>query len=533
MHRRWLSGTARLAGLCLLCASITASAADAPKASDTPSNSSQKNNPEQADSKSFGYQSVVDQARMLATKPYTPRDQIPAFLRKHSVAQWKAIEFRPDYALWQGARIPFEARFYHPGSFYAYPVAVHLVSDCAVKTLQFSPQQFDYASEKIRQKIPAQLGYAGVKLLHHLNSAEHLDEVASFLGASYFRALPKGAHYGLSARGLAVGTATESGEEFPAFTDFWLIEPQPGDQILTLYALLDSPSVAGGYKFVIDPGETTTMQVEATLFTRAAIKKLGIAPLTSMFAWGENSLHRLNHARPEAHDSDGLLIHNGNGEWLWRPLDNPQTLTINQFISESILGFGLLQRDRAFSNYQHLSYEYQDRPSLWVVPTSGWGQGRVELVQIPSDSEINDNIIVYWVPKKPIKAEQRLHFTYTLKWLMHDPSSHQRATTRATRVGYHTATPEQKKQFMKVAIEFVGGALSKLPATAKVKPQVSAARDVALEQIKAMHNPHTDGWRLSFLVPTSALDKPLDLRAFLSNHGGAPLTETWTYTLTP
>lgn len=521
MNGHWLAAKLTLTSLLVLCFSSTALSADKAGQQDVQSEASA----------SFGYEQVVAKAKALAAKAYTPRAKIPAFLRQANFSGWDKIEFRPEHALWQGDKIPFEIRFYHPGSYYVYPVTVHVVSNGDVKTLSFSPKQFDYPSEKIRKKVPENLGYAGIKILHHLNSPEYLDEVTSFLGASYFRALPEGAHYGLSARGLAVNTATDGGEEFPAFTDFWLVKPDPGDKALTLYALLDSPSVTGAYKFVINPGKTTTIQVEATLFTRAPIKKLGIAPLTSMFAWGENSLYRLQHARPEAHDSDGLLIHTGNGEWLWRPLRNPQRLTVNQFVTDDIVGFGLLQRDRNFFNYQHLEYEYEDRPGLWVVPKGDWGKGAVELVQIPSNSEVNDNIIAYWVPDDPVKAGERLHFAYTLKWTMHDPSSHGRATTRATRIGYAALAPGQEN-LIKIAIEFDGGKLGKLTDPANVTPHVSAMRDVKLHNIQAVRNPHTEGWRLSFLVPTSALGEPLELRAYLSGPGGQPLTETWTYTLT-
>lgn len=523
MNGRSLSGMAMLTGLCLLCTSTNVlSADDAAK-------HEQKDKAKQT--AAFGYEQVVAKAKALAAEAYKPRDEVPEFLQKFGVAELKRIHFRPEDALWKGDKPPFEVRFYHPGSFFVYPVTVHVVTSDGTHVLPFSPDQFEYPSDETLKKIPQHLGYAGLKILHQLNSTEYLDEVASFLGASYFRAVPEGAHYGLSARGLAINTASSDGEEFPAFTDFWLVRPEAGDDALTVYALLDSPSVAGAYKFVIDPGKTTTMKVETTLFTRAAIKKLGIAPLTSMFMWGENSLHRLDNSRPEAHDSDGLLIHDGSGEWLWRPLKNPQALTINQFASNGVRGFGLLQRDRDFFHYQQFDYEYQDRPGLWVIPDGDWGKGAVELVQIPSGSEVNDNIVVYWVPDEPVKAAETLHFAYTLKWLMHDPSDHGRATTRATRIGYAAIVPGEKKNRIKVAIEFDGGKLGKLTDAGDVRANVSAMREVELGNIRAVRNPHTNGWRLSFLVPVSALGEPLELRAYLSTPDGQPLSETWTYTL--
>lgn len=535
MNGRWPSGTAALVVLILSSASSFAFAAqDADNRQDSGEQAKAAEQTKQSETDgAFSYDEVVAKAEALAAKAYEPREKIPKFLQNLGFSGLNKIRFKNDHALWQGDKIPFEARFYHLGSFFVYPVTMHTVTSDGAQVLPFSTDQFEYPSDKLRERIPDNLGYAGVVIMHRLNSPDELDELVSFLGASYFRALPKKAHYGMSARGLAIDTALSSGEEFPAFTDFWLVQPEPGDETVTLYALLDTPSVAGAYKFVVDPGKTTTMQVETTLFTRSDIKKLGIAPLTSMFTWGENSLHRRDHSRPEAHDSDGLLIHNSNGEWLWRPLKNPQTLTINQFVTDNVRGFGLLQRDRNFLNYQNLNYEYELRPGLWVEPQGDWGKGVVELVQIPSDSEINDNIVAYWVPEKPVKAGQTLRYAYTLKWLMHDPSDHERATTQATRIGYGSIVREgQERDKIKLAIEFTGGQLDELTDPTTVEPHVNPMRDVTLNNIKVMRNPHTGGWRLSFLVPTSALGEPLELRAYLAKPGGQPLTETWTYTLT-
>lgn len=481
----------------------------------------------------FTYDTVVAKAKKLSASAFEAQPQVPKALQKIDAATMARITYKSEYALWQGDHMPFEVQFYQPGSFFIHAVGINVVTADGVNKIEYSPQQFDFPSPKLRDKMPPHLGYAGFKLLHHLNSPDYLDEVASFLGASYFRALPKGAHYGLSARGLAINTASGGGEEFPAFTQLWLQQPQAGDAAFTVYALLDSPSVTGAYRFKINPGETTAMQVKVTLFTRAAVDKLGIAPLTSMFMWGENSLHRLDNPRPEAHDSDGLLIQDGNGEWLWRPLHNPQALTLNEMQVDNMRGFGLLQRDRDFSHYQQLDFEYEKRPNLWIVPDSDWGKGRVELVQIPSDSEVNDNMVAYWVPKKPVKAGEQLNFAYTMRWTMTDPEAQQRGTTHATRIGYAAVDkPEDLHKQMKVEIEFAGGKLAQLADAGAVQAHVSAMQDVDLEQVKAVRNPHTQGWRLSFRVATSALSKPLELRAFLSDKQGQPLTETWTYTLT-
>lgn len=481
----------------------------------------------------FDYQQLVDKAKKRAASDYQAPAQVPQFLRDMSAEDLSHIHFKRDDALWNGTKLPFQVMFYHPGSYYSHAVKIHVVDDGKVRDYSFDKNRFAYPDDKLKAKVPDDVGYAGLRLLHRLNDPNKLDEVTSFLGASYFRALAGDEHYGLSARGLTLDTGnTKEGEEFPDFTEFWLVRPDKTSDHITLYAMLDSKSVTGAYKFIITPGKQAThTHVEETLFTRKAIDKLGIAPLTSMFSWGENSLARLDDFRPEAHDSDGMLISSANGEWLWRPLVNPQKLWMNQFNAGNVRGFGLMQRDRKFDDYQDLNYEYEKRPNAWVTPEGDWGNGHLELVEIPSDSEVNDNIGLYWIPQDPVKAGQRLHFAYDIKWSskMEIPASLGHAS--ATRVGMAAVTPGQQKNQVRVVIDFVGGELGKLKDANSVQPRVNATRDVTFHDIQAVRNPHTGGWRLTFLVPTSALKTPLELRAYLADANGGGLTETWSYLL--
>ena len=258
------------------------------------------------------------------------------------------------------------------------------------------------------------MGYAGFRLHYPLNTTEYYDELISFLGASYFRALGKGQKYGLSARGLAIDTAVQTGEEFPVFKEFWLKKPLRKDSNITLYALLDSPSVAGAYTFIITPGLNTTVDVDAVLFPRKPIGKLGIAPLTSMYLFGENSKNRFDDHRPEVHDSDGLLVWNGNDEWLWRPLDNSKYLRVSSFSDNNPKGFGLMQRDRKPEHYMDFEAMYEQRPSVWVEPLDDWGKGVVQLVEIPSVQEIHDNIVAFWIPNQKIEPGKEYRFRYML-----------------------------------------------------------------------------------------------------------------------
>lgn len=517
--------TASLMLVVLAAARIASAQADAP--------AQERMSGQAAGKATFGYEQIVGLAKARARKPYKAPPMVPKFLRDLGFAGLDKIRFKREQALWREAGLPFEAMFYHPGSYFTHAVTMNLVNAHGVTTYNFDKNRYTYPGEKMRERVPDDLGYAGFKLLHDLTGTGKLDETVSFLGASYFRALGADEHYGLSARGLAIDTGSDQGEEFPAFTDFWLVEPQKDSDHVTIYALLDSPSATGAYRFVVTPGDATRTHVEMTLFTRKPIQKLGIAPLTSMFMWGENSLTRLDDYRPEAHDSDGLLISAANGEWLWRPLVNPHSLWLDRFDASNIRGFGLLQRDRNFDHYQDLNYEYERRPNAWITPESDWGDGHLELIQIPSDSEVNDNIVLFWTPKEPVAAGQRLHYSYDIDWGTELPGPDSLGHAVASRVGRAAAVSGQPRDTLRVAIEFKGGRLDDLDAAGAVQPRVNAMRDATINNIEAVRNPHTGGWRLTFLVPAEALDSPLGLRAFLADAEGGALTETWSYTLTP
>ena len=365
----------------------------------------------------FELEDVARRARQLAQEPFhDPRGQVPDWLLKLTYDQWRDIRFRDDHALWRDRRSAFRVQFFHPGLYYDRTVTVNVVRADGVHPVPFSPSWFDYGKNDFASKVPQGLGYAGFRVHYPIKTRNYYDEVIVFLGASYFRAVGNEQVFGLSARGLAVDTAESRGEEFPWFREFWLVTPRAGAKELTIFALLDSPSLTGGYRFVVAPGEQTVVNVESRLFLRKEVRKLGIAPLNSMFFHGENSVRTFTDFRPETHDSDGVLMNFATGEWLWRPLDNPRTLHVSAFQAENPKGFGLLQRDRDFEHYQDLETHAERRPSVWVAPREGWGAGRIEVVEIPTNSDTNDNIVVYWVPDKTPKPGEPFPFSYALSW---------------------------------------------------------------------------------------------------------------------
>ena len=301
--------------------------------------------------------------------------------------------------------------------------------------------------------------------------------------------------------------ATQAGEEFPTFTDFWLVRPQPTDRGLTVYALLDSRSVAGAYQFEIRPGEVTQVEVHCDLFPRRAIDKLGVAPLTSMFLYGEDGTGRhFDDFRPQVHDSDGLLAETGHGQWLWRPLANPRELRVNRFMDENPRGFGLIQRDRNFAHYQDVESQYQTRPSYWVQPLGNWGKGGVELVEIPSDEEIHDNMVAYWVPDQPVNGGKPLSFAYLLSAYAENPRWPPGGRVVAIRSG-NPGVGDNKGHFgpgaRRMLIEFAGGELDGLDGSQPVKAELSAENG-QIDALTVQRVPESRVWRVAFVVTPRA-----------------------------
>jgi glucans biosynthesis protein len=478
----------------------------------------------------FGLEDVAARAQKLAGAPFQAgTGEVPEWLTKISYDQWRDIRFRPERALWSENRNSFQVQFFHVGLFYDRAVKIHVVDAEGVRPVPFSPSDFDYGRNEFGSRVPQDAGFAGFRLHYPIRRSDYLDEVIVFLGASYFRAVGRPHVYGLSARGLAIDTAARSGEEFPWFREFWMERPAAGASSMVVYALLDSPRATGAYRFAVHPGEQTRVDVESRLFLRAEIGKLGIAPLTSMFFFGENSDRRFDDFRPEVHDSDGLLLASASGEWLWRPLDNRPALHVSSFELDDPKGFGLIQRDRDYDHYHDLEARPDLRPSTWVAPRGSWGPGRVELVEIPTNRETNDNIVAYWVPKQPLPAGQPHHFAYSLYWYSDDkarPPGGRVDDTRRDRAGERGAH--------RFVIEFVGRELEALPPETVLQGVVTIGsgpgQGELLEQ-RVEKNTVSGGFRLVFQV-RPASDQPVELRAFLQQ-GQSALTETWTYLLVP
>jgi glucans biosynthesis protein len=473
----------------------------------------------------FSLASVRDQARALAAEPFGTLDQaLPEVLAGLDYDKYREIRFRRDMALWHGSDLDAEAQFFHLGTHFTTPVHIYEVADSVAHEVLYTASLFDFGANGTALDLPEDLGFAGFRLHAPLNRPDVLDELAVFLGASYFRAVGRDQRYGISARGVAIDTGLPKNEEFPAFRRFWLERPAPGADHLIVHALLDGPSLTGAYTFRIWPGKTTIMEVEATLFAREAIELLGIAPLTSMFLFGSNDRRGVDDFRPSVHDSEGLRIWSSSGEWMWRPLVNPEELRLSLFSDTDPKGFGLIQRTRDFAAYQDLEARYELRPSLWVEPLEAWGSGHVRLIEIPSPREIYDNIVVFWVPKEPVEVGSEWSFKYRLHWGV-PPTQPDLGEAVTTRVGLGGQSGEES-DLRKFVVDFAGGQLEDLPAHATVEAAVSVRAGEVIGPI-ARKNDVTGGWRAFFDMRPGG-DGPVELRCVL-HLADRTLTETWVY----
>lgn len=481
-------------------------------------------------SKPFSTETLRQEAKALAKKAYAKPPLGPEELATLNYDALRALRFQTNHALWKAENRPFQLQFFHLGGFYREPVELFTVSKGKAAPIPFDTTHFDGSATGLPLEILRKAGFSGFRAHAAINNPEYLDEVLVFLGASYFRSLGKNQLYGLSARGLAIDTGTAKGEEFPSFRRFWIEEPAPGATQLVIHALLDSPSVTGAYRFTVKPGEATVMEVSATLYTRTAVEQLGLAPLTSMFLHGENDPSPTEDFRPEVHDSDGLLIWNGNGERLWRPLNNPSRLGVSFFQTRGLRGFGVLQRDTAFANYEDLEARYEKRPSLWVEPVQGFEEGSVVLLEIPSTEEIHDNIAAFYKPAAPTPAGAEIKLAYRLLWgnpKIPEPTgvSEVTATRRALRKWVVDFGPQRPKAKTPTPAPQVAPS-----ATFPLEAMVTTSRG-RISKPLVQRNEVNGGYRVTFELDATGTDT-IELRCFVKQ-GDETLTETWSATWMP
>jgi periplasmic glucans biosynthesis protein len=483
------------------------------------------------DAHGFGFDDVTKRAEKLAASAYQkPNTALPKALKALNYDDYRDIRPRHERALWRDMKLPFELMFFHRGYLYEDAVAIHEITPEGERDIQFDPDAFDYGKLKIDPQDLRGLGFAGFRVHFPVNTPSHKDEVLTFLGASYFRGLGRGQRFGLSARGVAIDTAESTGEEFPRFVEFWIERPQPRATELTIYALLDSPRAAGAYRFILKPGVTTVLDVDARLFLRRNVAKLGLAPLTSMFFFGTNQRSPQEDFRPRVHDSDGLSVLTAMNEWIWRPLVNPKRLLVTSFALTNPRGFGLMQRGRSFGDYADLESRYDLRPSAWIELKGPWGPGRVELVQIPVPNEHNDNVVAYWVPDWQPRPKEVLPYGYRVLWQKDQESRPPIGRVGETRRG--RGGVRSRDGSVMLHVDFEGPTLTRMPANATADAELSVDANGEVLERYLIRNEATGGWRFVVRVRRVDAAKPVELRAHLKS-GKAVLSEIWSYILPP
>ena len=466
----------------------------------------------------FTFDTLLADAKHRAGASYAPqRSSLPAVLDKLSPEQYRSIQFNPDAGIWRSEQLPFRLELLRAHQNLQATVTISTVEDGMATDIVPTQAMFDMAPA-----LPAQLGkvslpLSGFRIRSRINSKKIWDEFLVFQGASYFRAVAQNLLYGLSARGLAINTAEPSGEEFPVFTHFWIERPATHASAVVIYALLESESTTGAYRFTVQPGVETLTDVDLTLFPRTEMHVVGIAPLTSMFLFDETNRGRLDDYRPEVHDSDGLQIAASSGEYIFRQLSNPIKLQVSTFTTQAPQGFGLVQRSREQSDFQDFDAQYERRPSAWIEPKSEWGAGSVELVEIPSGRESNDNIVAFWRPAQVLTPGHPAHFAYRITWNAQPAQPKSLGKTVATRSG--ASIDGKRRVFL---LDFVGAG-EKVDG---LRLDLAASAGI-ISNATLMSNGALHGLRASFEIdPRDADLIELRLRVL---RGDRPVTETWLY----
>ncbi|MBV8567894.1 MAG: glucan biosynthesis protein [Methylobacteriaceae bacterium] len=480
--------------------------------------------PALADPINFTPDLVADMARDLAKRPYAaPSADLPEPFASLTYDQYVGIRLKTEATIWGSERTGFAIEPLHRGFIFASPMELHLVDGGVARRLVYEASHYDFGRVEVPPNMP-DIGFSGFRLLQS-REGSGLSEVAIFQGASFFRALARGQNLGVMARALSIRTADPKGEEFPLFRAIFLEKPSLATNAFIAHALLDSQSVTGAYRFTLRPGEATIIDTELTLFPRVEIDHFGLGPMQATYLFGPIDRRRADDVRPGVYEVTGLQILNGNGEWLWRPVANRETLQVSAFLGENPRGFGMLQRDRAFESFEDDEQHWERRPSLWIEPIDDWGAGMVDLVEIPSESEVNDNIVGYWRPKQNLTPGTEARFAYRQFWCWSPPERTALSEVRATFSGHGSSA--KRRRFI---VEFAGEIFADPQRTADVTPMLNAAPGTIIA-IHPYLSHARKTYRVAFEIDPGS-DNYSELRLVLES-AGKPISETWLYRWTP
>lgn len=446
---------------------------------------------------------------------------LPEGLGQIGVEAATNIRMRPEHHLWTGEQRGFTLEPLHRGSIFANNVALFVVEDGAIRRLGFDKSRFDYG----RVPVPAStadLGFSGFRLFHGM---ERPIDLAVFQGATFFRSLARGQNYGVVGRTLVLRPGEQRGEEIPYFRAFWIERPGPAAAAITIHALIDSESATAAVRMTLRPGDITINDVEMVLFARVELQNVGFGGMMANFLFGPQRRRIFDEVRPAVFEVSGLQMRTGADEWVYRPVNNPEALQVSSFVDSNPKGFGLVQRERDYASFQDDDQRFELRPSLWVEPLGDWGQGVVQLLEVPTDSEVNDNIICHWRPRQPLPAGSETVVNYRQNWCWQPPESPPVALARATRQG--RGSQGRRRRFF---VDFNGDALAD-PALGQIARLALSATPGVVHGARIVHYPERRTMRAIFEIDPGG-ENVSELRLRIEANG-RPITETWLNRWTP
>ena len=474
------------------------------------------------------FEELRQNAIQIAALPFDASPALPDAWSNLSYDEYRKVVFDPNKAIWRSEGAPFFLEAFHRGFVHRDQVTLHEIRNGKSETIPFRASMFDYRGELDGSTLVPDFGFAGFRVVGKFPGQADWQEMLTFLGASYFRARTATGVYGASARGLAIDVGLNKPEEFPVFRSFWAEKPLDGASTVRVLALMDSPSVVGAYQFQFEPGkDRTVLSVDASLVFRHAVERVGIAPLTSMWMWGDGLDGPTEDSRPEVHDSDALLICNRSDDlqdrWTCRSLMRQNYPSIVQIPQTKLMGFGLAQRDVQLDHYKDNEAKYHLRPSIWVEPTTDWGRGSIQLLELPAEHEGIDNVAVWWSPSNPIPPMTPLPLSYRITFASGDPTIHSLLKLVAHRVERAAGNA----QAFEIGLDFASGAHTQEIVEPSIVEVVCSGVRCDIEQTKATQN--KDGsWTIALTArPTNSTD-PFELSVQLVQ-SGRPLSETWSY----
>lgn len=468
----------------------------------------------------FDQNSILGLARELAKSPYKPPPgDLPDFLSGLSYEQYVAIRAKPSANVWSDDNVGFAIEPLHRGFVFSAPMQIFVVENGMPRRLEYKAGNFEFGSIQPPANVP-DIAFSGFRILARRDNA--FAEVAIFQGASFFRARAPGQILGVQARGLSVRTANSRGEEFPVFKAVWIEKPSLAENALVLHALLDSESLVGVYRMSIRPSEATIIDTEVTLLPRVNADVIGLATMSAKSISSPLDRRRPDDVRPYIAEINGLWMLTGNGEWIWRPTTNRSTLQISSFVDNNPRGFGFLMRDRDFETYLDDENHWELRPSLWIEPLTDFGAGEVELVEIPSDTDTNNNCVAFWRPKGGLQAGRETSWAYRQFWCWAPPIRTPLATTIYSRAG-RAGVQQRRRRFL---VAFEGDILGDEQATADLKASLSTSPG-QIQLLRWFHDRKTRRCRVLFDIDVGS-DTSVEMRLLLMA-GAKPVSETWLY----